>query len=143
MTLAAGGRDCSAEDPLSDTTSQPRADEGGWASRAWVGEEHVIRLSDGQARDAYGHEAAVVALLDGSDVPHARHLAHDVGPDGAWYVSERLPGRTLHDAWTAAAAGERRSIVESLGDALRALHRVPAPADLRPPWLVDALAGGL
>ncbi|WP_219818412.1 phosphotransferase family protein [Clavibacter michiganensis] len=116
--------------------------KGGWASRAWVGEEYVIRLSNGQARDAYGHEAAVVALLEGSDVPYARHLAHGVGPDGAWYISERLPGRTLHDAWTAAAAGERWSIVESLGDALRALHRVPAPADLRPPWLVDALAGG-
>ncbi|WP_445441930.1 phosphotransferase family protein [Clavibacter sp. km1a] len=116
--------------------------KGGWASRAWVGEEHVIRLSNGQARDAYGHEAAVVALLDGSGVPHARHLAHGAGPDGEWYVSERLPGRTLHNAWTDAAAGERRSIVESLGGALRALHRVPVPADLRPPWLVDALAGG-
>jgi aminoglycoside phosphotransferase (APT) family kinase protein len=32
-------------------------------------------------------------------------------------------------------------MIESLGFALRALHRVPVPADLLPPWLADALAG--
>ena len=80
-------------------------------------------------------------LLAGSEVPHARHLGHGDGPDGPWCVSERLPGRTLHDAWPAADVPTRRAMIESLGFALRALHRVPVPADLMPPWLADALAG--
>jgi aminoglycoside phosphotransferase (APT) family kinase protein len=34
-------------------------------------------------------------------------------------------------------------MIESLGFALRALHSVPVPADLLPPWLADALDGAL
>ena len=117
---------------------RPRA---GWTSRAWVGDEYVVRLGNGQFRDAFRHEARVVGLLAGSYVPHARHLAHGDGPDGPWYVSARLPGRTLHEVWPAADSPTRRAIVESLGAALRALHRVPVAADLLPPWLADALAG--
>jgi aminoglycoside phosphotransferase (APT) family kinase protein len=33
-------------------------------------------------------------------------------------------------------------MIESLGAALHALHRVAVPADLLPPWLADAHAGG-
>jgi hygromycin-B 7''-O-kinase len=116
--------------------------KAGWVSRVWVGEEYVVRLiNDQRHRDAYRHEAAVVELLAGSEVPHAQILAHGDGPDGPWYISERLPGRTLHDAWPAADSHTRQSIIESLGFALRALHRVPIPTDLLPPWLADALAG--
>ncbi len=115
--------------------------KAGWVSRVWVGDEYVVRLTGGQFRDAYRHEAAVVSLLAGSDVPHARHLAHGDGPDGPWYVSERLPGRTLSEAWPAADPYTRQTMIESLGSALRALHQVPVPADLLPPWLADALAG--
>ena len=32
-------------------------------------------------------------------------------------------------------------MINSLGSALRALHRIPVPADLLPPWLTDALSG--
>lgn len=115
--------------------------KAGWVSRVWVGDEYVVRLSNGQFRDAFRHEATVVNLLAGSGVPHARHLDHGDGPDGPWYICERLPGRTLHDAWLGADAPTRRAMIESLGFALRALHRVPVPADLLPPWLADALAG--
>lgn len=111
-------------------------------SRAWVGEEYVVRVSSGQARDAYEHEAKVLELIDRSVVPHARHIAHGDGPDGPWSVSERLSGQTLQDAWPAADSHTRQAMVESLGDALRALHCVPVPGDLLPPWLDDALAGG-
>ncbi|WP_235510932.1 phosphotransferase family protein [Curtobacterium sp. Leaf261] len=114
----------------------------GWVSRAWVGEDVVVRLSSGQTGGAYEHEARVVELLAGSDVPHAQHVAHGEGPDGAWSVSERLPGTTLHQAWPSASPGQRRTMIESLGTAMRALHRVPVPAGLMPPWLVEALAGG-
>jgi aminoglycoside phosphotransferase (APT) family kinase protein len=107
----------------------------------WVGDEYVVRLTNGQFRDAYRHEAFVVNLLAGSEVPHARCLARGDGPDGPWYISGRLPGRTLYEAWPAADAHTRQAIIESLGLALRALHRVPVPADLLPPWLADALAG--
>lgn len=111
-------------------------------SRVWVGDEHVVRLNnDGRFRDAYRHEATVIGLLAGSEVPHARILAHGDGPDGPWYVSERLTGQTLHDAWPAADLPTRQAMIESLGAALHALHRVPVPDDLLPPWLAGALAG--
>ena len=115
----------------------------GWVSRAWIGEEHVVRLTaDERHRDAYRHEARVIGLLAGSDVPHARRTASGEGPDGPWYVSERLPGRTLHEAWPDASEAERRTMIESLGAALRALHRISTPPDLLPPWLEEALSGG-
>lgn len=115
--------------------------KAGWVSRVWVGDEYVVRLSNGQFRDANHHEAAVVSLLTSSDVPHARHVAHGDGLDGPWYVSERVPGRTLYDAWPEADSQTRQAMIESLGSALRALHRVPVAADLLPPWLADALDG--
>ncbi|WP_216639485.1 phosphotransferase family protein [Brachybacterium sp. P6-10-X1] len=124
------------------TTGYYRA-TAGWVSRAWIGEDYVVRLNtDERFRDAYRHEAHVVALLTGSEIPHARHIAHGDGPDGPWYVSERLPGRTLHEAWPAADATTRRSLIESLGDTLHALHHVPVPVGLLPPWLARALSGG-
>lgn len=115
--------------------------KAGWVSRVWVGDEYVVRLSNGRFRDSFRHEAAVVSLLAGSGVPHAPILANGDGPDGPWCVSERLPGRTLAEVWPAADSHTRRAMVESLGSALRALHRVPVAADLLPPWMVDAFAG--
>lgn len=115
--------------------------KAGWVSRAWVGDDYVVRVSNGQFRDAFRHEATVVGLLAGSQVPHARHIAHGDGPDGPWYVSERLPGKTLYEAWPEADSYARQTMIESLGAALRALHRIPVPAGLLPPWLADALAG--
>ena len=116
--------------------------KAGWVSRAWIGDEYVVRLnSDERFHGAYRHEATVVDLLAGSEVPHARHLDHGDGPDGPWYISERLPGRTMHDAWPAADSHTRQAMIESLGAALGALHRIPVPGDLLPPWLADAIAG--
>ncbi|WP_231919897.1 phosphotransferase family protein [Microlunatus soli] len=116
--------------------------KAGWVSRVWVGDDYVVRLNtDGRFRDAYRHEATVINLLAGSGVPHARLLAHGEGPDGPWYISERLPGRTLHEAWPTADSATRQAMIESLGSALRALHQVRVPADLLPPWLAAALDG--
>lgn len=131
-TLAAAGLPASGQ-------FLPKA---GWVSRVWVGDEYVVRLSSGRFRDSYRHEATVGDLLAGTEVPHARILAHGHGPDGPWCVSERVPGRTLYEAWPTADPHTRQAIIESLGSALRALHHVPVPADLLPPWLADALAGG-
>src|SRR5436190_24204302 len=88
--------------------------QSGWVSLGWVGDEYVVRLNTNeQFRDAYSHEARVVNLLAGSEVPDARHIAHGDGPDGPWYVSERLPGRTLYDAWPTADLPTRQAIIES------------------------------
>jgi len=113
----------------------------GWVNRVWIGDEIVVRLSDVRFRDSFQHEATVINLLAGTEVPHARLLGHGEGPDGPWYICERLPGRSLHDAWPAADVPTRQAMIESLGSALRALHRVPVAAGLLPPWLADALAG--
>lgn len=115
--------------------------KAGWVSRAWVGDDYVVRLGNESARDAYRHEAVVDSLLADSGVPHARHIAHGDGPDGPWYVSERVPGRTLFDVWPEADLATRKAIIESLGIALRTLHQVPVPHGLLPPWLADALGG--
>lgn len=72
-TLAAAGL------PATDRF-RPRS---GWVSRGWVGDEYVVRLNTNEHfRDAYSHEARVANLLAGSEVPHARHIAHGDGPDG-------------------------------------------------------------
>src|SRR3954468_2902850 len=113
----------------------------GWVSRVWVGDEIVVRLSDGRFRDSFQHEATVITLLAGTAVPHARLLGYGAGPDGPWYICARLPGRSLHAAWPAADGPTRHAMITSLGSALRALHQMPVPAGLRPPWLTDALAG--
>lgn len=140
-----------SEDPILQRTLEaaglPRTGRfrraSGWVSRAWVGDEVAVRVSvDERHRDAYRHEARVVGLLEASDVPYARHIASGEGPDGPWYVSERLPGRTLHEVWPDADPSTRRTMIESLAEALRALHQVPVPVDLLPPWLEQALAGG-
>ncbi|MEV6285704.1 phosphotransferase [Kribbella sp. NPDC051770] len=115
--------------------------KAGWVSRVWVGENHVVRLSTDRFPDAYHHEAAVVALLADTDVPHPRQIAQGTAPQGPWSVTERIPGRTLHETWPTADTPTRQSIIKSLAAALRALHRIPAPPNLRPPWLINALAG--
>lgn len=123
------------------TTGRFRA-TAGWVSRAWIGDEVVVRQSAGTTGDAYRYEAAVLGLLADTDVPHARPIAQGDHPDGSWAVSERLPGQTLHEAWGGAGPRRRRAITESLGTALRALHRAPVSTTLVPPWMVDALGGG-
>jgi aminoglycoside phosphotransferase (APT) family kinase protein len=115
--------------------------KAGWVSRVWVGDDYVVRLSNGRFRDSFRHEAAVAGLLAGSEVPHPRYLSHGDGPDGPWSVTERVPGRTLYEAWPTADSHTRKAMIESLGCALRALHRVPVTTDLMPPWLADALTG--
>lgn len=111
----------------------------GWVNRVWVGDHLVIRLSDGQLPGSFLHEAQVVGLLTETAVPHARCIGTGTSPDGMWHISERLPGRTLHQVWNELTPTDRREVVTSLGAAIRALHQVEVPIDFRPPWLSDAL----
>ena len=113
----------------------------GWGhNRTWVGDELVVRLSAGQLRGSLLHEARVVDLLAETSVPHARCLGTGTGPDGTWYVCERLPGRTLHRVWPDLTPTDRRDVITSLGAAIQMLHQVEVPIDLMPPWVSDALA---
>jgi aminoglycoside phosphotransferase (APT) family kinase protein len=50
-----------------------------------------------------------------------------------------LPGRTLHQAWPELTTTDRREVVTALGAAIRALHQVEVPIDLKPAWVSDAL----
>jgi len=114
----------------------------GWVNRVWLAPAHVVRLSSGRFRDSLAHEARLLRLLP-LDVPHARVVAHR--PHGGtgrreWLVLERVPGITLAAAWPALGRRERALAARQLGAILHALHQVSVPADVRPPWLDDALA---
>ncbi|MGH2346594.1 MAG: phosphotransferase family protein, partial [Chloroflexota bacterium] len=89
----------------------------GWVNRVWVGDELVVRLSDGQLRGSFLHEARVVGLLTGTAVPHARCIGTGNGPDGTWYICERSPGRTLHQVWNELTPTDRREVVTALAAA--------------------------
>ena len=71
--------------------------------------------------------------------PRALCIGTSTSPDGTWYICERLPGRTLHQVWNELTPTDRREVVTALGAAIRALHQVEVPIDLRPAWLSDAL----
>jgi aminoglycoside phosphotransferase (APT) family kinase protein len=45
----------------------------------------------------------------------------------------------LHQVWPELTPAGRREVVTALGFAIRLLHQVEVPIDLRPPWLSDAL----
>jgi aminoglycoside phosphotransferase (APT) family kinase protein len=116
----------------------------GWVNRVWLAPAHVVRLSSGRFRESLAHEARVLRLLP-PEVPHARVVArqpHDGTDRREWLVLERIPGITLTAAWPALGQRERRRAIRQLGEILHALHQVEVPADLRPPWLEDALAPG-
>ncbi len=138
------------EDPLlhRTLTAAGLATEGefttkaGWVSKAWIGDQLVVRVGQHRFGQAFEHEGLVTDLLAGTAVPHAQQLARGIGPEGPWAITTRLPGRTLHEAWPQADQQERRSMIDSLGQALSALHQLTPPSDLKPPWLTAALAGG-
>ena len=127
--LAAAGLD-----DTGDFTATP-----GWVNRVWISDALVVRLSDGQLRGSFVHEAQVVGLLMETAVPHARCVGTGTSADGTWYVCERLPGRTLHQVWNELTPTDRRKVVTALGAAIRLLHQVEVPIDLRPLWLSDVL----
>ncbi|MGH8995526.1 MAG: phosphotransferase family protein [Acidimicrobiales bacterium] len=112
----------------------------GWVNRVWVGDALVVRLSDGRLRGSFLHEAQVVGLLTETAVPHARCIGTGACPDGTWHISERLPGRTLHQVWNEFTPSDRREVITALGAAIRALHQVEVPIEFRPPWLSYALS---
>ncbi|MBK0297085.1 hypothetical protein IAE22_35120, partial [Bacillus sp. S34] len=81
--------------------------------------------ADLHAHGSLRHDFAT-CTADDAVAAAAHHRAH-----GTTTLVASIATGTLDDtenAWLA-------TLVDSLGDALRALHRVPAPAGLLPPWL--------
>lgn len=120
---------------------RPLVSAGGWSNRVWLAPAHVVRLSSGRFRDAFAHEAAVIAMLPPT-IPTARVLGHGRVGQQEWLVQERLPGQPLAQVWPALSTPQRRDAVRQLGTLLRVLHRVPLPAGFANPWLSAALAPG-
>jgi aminoglycoside phosphotransferase (APT) family kinase protein len=121
--------------------SAPLRAAHGASNRVWLAPAHVVRRSSGRFRDSLAHEARVLRLLP-PGVPHARVVAHRRTGRREWLVLERVPGVTLAAAWPALGRRERALATRRLGEALRALHHVGVPVDLRNPSLEDALAPG-
>lgn len=90
-------------------------------------------------------DPALLRTLAAAGLPATGRFLSNAGWVSRVWVGEeyvvRLPGRTLYAAWPTADSHTRHRMIESLGAALRALHRVPAPVDLLPPWLAGALSG--
>jgi aminoglycoside phosphotransferase (APT) family kinase protein len=124
----------------------------GWANEAWIGGDHVVRISSGRLRGSFAHEAAVIAHLEGTEVPVAGVVAHgrvsDLGVAGAsggssagseWIVTRRLPGDTLAVVWPGLAPEQRRNVGVALGRLLQRLHAsVTRVGDTAPEWWVAA-----
>ena len=121
--------------------SSPLQVADGASNRVWLAPGHVVRLSSGRFRDSLAHEARVLRLLP-REVPHAGVIAYRRTGRQEWLVLERVPGITLTLAWAALERPERAMAERQLGKIPHSLHQVRFRADLRNPWLEDALAPG-
>ena len=119
--------------------SSPLQVADGWSNRVWLAPSHVVRLSSGRFRDAFAHEARILRLLP-SNVLHAPVVAHGRTDGEEWLVLGRVPGVPLVMAWSAMTRRNWPQATRQLGELLRNLHQCSVPADLRNPWLDDALA---
>ena len=129
---------------LAPETFEPRH---GWANWAWIGSNHVVRVSSGRLRSSLSHEAAVVAALAGSPVPMASVIAHgqvsellhgwrgDINAE--WIISTRVSGDTLATVWPELSSADRRLVGADIGRILCSLHEREVP-DLAPRWWVDS-----
>ncbi|HEX5415141.1 MAG TPA: phosphotransferase, partial [Chloroflexota bacterium] len=113
----------------------------GWSNNVRLAPAHVVRISPGRFRDSFAHEARILRLLP-PEVPHAAVVAQGRVGKQEWLVLERVTGVSLMVAWPALTTEERTRAARELGTMLRALHEIRIPADLRNPWLDDALAPG-
>ena len=122
-------------------SSEPLTPASGWSNSVWMTPGHVVRISSGRFRDAYAHEAAVLALLPAA-VPHARLIGRGQVGEREWMLLTRAPGQPLGQVWPDLDATKRRGIIHQLGAALHALHTTPVPVEFANPWLEAALRPG-
>ena len=118
--------------------NDPLTSADGWSNSVLLAPAHVVRFGAGRFRDAFAHEARVLAMLPDA-VPHARVIDHGKIGSREWLILERVAGEPLDHAWPEMPSQERRRAIHQLGAILRTLHQMPLPPGLANPWLEDAL----
>jgi len=121
--------------------ADPLQPASGWSNSVWLAPAHVVRLSSGRFRAAYAHERAVLALLSPA-IPHAETVASGQVGCREWMILRRVEGQPLLEAWSSMTEPQRHDAIDSLGDALCAIHNTLLPTSFHNPWLDDALAPG-
>lgn len=113
-----------------------RFDEGSLPVFA-LGNDLVVKLYPPAFPDDAAVERAALEALAGR-LPVATPIvqAHGVRDDWAWLAMDRLPGWPLDQVWPSIAREQQLALMRSLGQCLKALHRVPlgTTAILRPDW---------
>jgi hygromycin-B 7''-O-kinase len=99
-----------------------------YSNDVWVGRTAVLRLAPVERAWTSAREQDVLARLPDA-VPHAKLLGSGTYKGRPWLLLRRMPGTALMTAWPGLGASERRSLIQQLGLAMRALHQVPIPAD--------------
>ncbi len=119
--------------------AEPLVAANGWSNAVWLAPEHVVRLSSGRFRDAYAHEVAVLHMLPDA-LPHAPSVAYGRVGNREWMVLQRMPGRSLAQAWAGMTERQRQDATTTIGRTLRIFHATPLPERFHNPWLTDALS---
>ncbi|HET7498033.1 MAG TPA: aminoglycoside 3'-phosphotransferase/choline kinase family protein [Candidatus Eisenbacteria bacterium] len=92
-----------------------------------VGDGYVVKLFPQAQRSYFEIERAVLPHIENLlPIPTPGLIA--AGEHGAWLylVMTRLSGRCLAEAWPEIETGERAALVREVGEALAALHAIPA-----------------
>ncbi|MGQ0831544.1 MAG: phosphotransferase family protein [Microthrixaceae bacterium] len=109
-------------------------------NEVWLTPTHAVRVNRTHD-DRLARETIIAASLP-DEVGYPRIVARGGKPGEDWLVSERVPGSPLAHRWPEMDPTARHRAIQQLADRLRALHRIPAPADLPPlsgtPQLLEA-----
>ncbi|NBH04939.1 aminoglycoside phosphotransferase family protein [Amycolatopsis sp. SID8362] len=91
-----------------------------------VGDDLVLKLYPPLYRDEIATERTMLEVLHGTLPTPA---LKDAGErDGwGWLLMERLPGRTLKEAWPTLSTGDKRRLMPEVGELLATLHAVDDP----------------
>ena len=94
-----------------------------------VGDDLVLKLYPPVYRDEIATEAAMLEVLHGKlPIPTPGIEAVGEHEDWGYLLMERLPGRTLKEAWPSLSTKDKQRLAAELGEALAALHAVEDPA---------------
>jgi aminoglycoside phosphotransferase (APT) family kinase protein len=97
-------------------------------NEVWERGDVVIRVSGSIGRRLRREAALAGQLLPGVLYPAIVAVGEEGGID--WLVLDRVPGEPLVRCWPGLDIAQRRTAIEHLAGALRALHETPAPLEL-------------
>ncbi|MFD9894483.1 phosphotransferase family protein [Amycolatopsis sp. NPDC059027] len=109
-----------------------------------AGEKLVLKLYPPVYADELGTELAMLETLHGRlPIPTPGVEASGEHEGWGYVLMERLPGRTLAEAWPELSTEDKRRLAPGLGETLAALHAVddPALAILEPKDWTEFIAG--